>query len=76
MLGAGAVSLLSPAERAGLYCQGLRADRAAMNAHAGNPVNPEIIAYHGSPHNFERFDLSKLGAGEGNQAYGARPLLR
>jgi hypothetical protein len=69
MLGAGAVSLLSPAERAGLTAK-VWDDRAAMNAHAGNPVNPEIIAYHGSPHNFERFDLSKLGAGEGNQAYG------
>lgn len=29
-----------------------------------------IRAYHGSPYNFERFDLSKIGTGEGNQAYG------
>jgi hypothetical protein len=29
-----------------------------------------IRAYHGSPHNFERFDLSKAGTGEGAQAYG------
>lgn len=27
-------------------------------------------AYHGSPHNFKRFDLSKIGTGEGAQAYG------
>lgn len=27
-------------------------------------------AYHGSPHNFRRFDLSKIGTGEGAQAYG------
>ena len=37
----------------------------------GNPDTDEgIIAYHGSPHDFERFDMSKIGTGEGNQAYG------
>jgi len=29
-----------------------------------------IRAYHGSPHTFDRFDLSKIGTGEGAQAYG------
>ena len=29
-----------------------------------------IRAYHGSPHNFERFDFSKIGTGEGAQTYG------
>lgn len=29
-----------------------------------------IRAYHGSPHSFERFDISKIGTGEGNQAFG------
>lgn len=29
-----------------------------------------IRAYHGSPHDFDRFEASKLGTGEGNQAYG------
>lgn len=29
-----------------------------------------IQAYHGSPHDFDRFDLSKIGTGEGAQAYG------
>jgi hypothetical protein len=29
-----------------------------------------IKAYHSSPHDFERFDLSKIGSGEGAQAYG------
>ncbi len=29
-----------------------------------------ITAYHGSPHDFDRFDLSKIGTGEGAQAYG------
>lgn len=31
---------------------------------------PGIRAYHGSPHDFDRFDLSKIGTGEGAQAYG------
>ena len=29
-----------------------------------------IRAFHGSPHSFERFDMSKIGTGEGAQAYG------
>lgn len=29
-----------------------------------------IKAYHGSPHDFDKFDLSKIGTGEGAQAYG------
>jgi hypothetical protein len=34
-------------------------------------VGPGAIrAYHGSPHSFDRFDSSKIGSGEGGQAYG------
>lgn len=29
-----------------------------------------ITAYHGSPHEFDQFDTSKIGTGEGAQAYG------
>ena len=29
-----------------------------------------ISAYHGSPYDFEKFDLTKIGTGEGAQAYG------
>lgn len=29
-----------------------------------------ITAYHGSPHTFDKFDISKVGTGEGAQAYG------
>jgi hypothetical protein len=29
-----------------------------------------IKAYHGSPHRFDKFDMSKIGTGEGAQAYG------
>lgn len=35
---------------------------------ASGPVG--IRAYHGSPHDFDAFDLSKIGTGEGAQAYG------
>lgn len=41
----------------------LRAGEVALGA---GPIR----AYHGSPHNFERFDMSKIGSGEGAQAYG------
>lgn len=30
----------------------------------------DIRAYHGTPHDFDRFDLSKIGTGQGQQAYG------
>jgi hypothetical protein len=34
-------------------------------------VKPQgITAYHGSPHTFDRFDMSKIGTGEGAQTYG------
>lgn len=40
----------------------------------GRPTNSlgsgGIRAYHGSPHDFDRFDLSKVGSGEGAQTYG------
>jgi hypothetical protein len=36
----------------------------------GKPPMAEIDVYHGSPHRFEEFDASKIGTGEGAQAYG------
>ena len=39
-------------------------------AEGGEVDEPGITAYHGSPHDFERFDTSKIGTGEGAQAYG------
>lgn len=48
-----------------------QAGNEAYDAAAGfvNSTNP-IRAYHGSPHTFDRFDMSKIGTGEGAQAYG------
>jgi len=34
------------------------------------PDEDGITAYHGSPHDFPQFDLSKIGTGEGAQAFG------
>lgn len=48
--------------------------RAAYDAIWNNPFfGPMVMgikAYHGSPYDFDRFDLSKIGTGEGAQAYG------
>lgn len=37
---------------------------------AANEVAQGIRAYHGSPHSFDKFDMSKIGTGEGAQVYG------
>jgi len=50
---------------AGLLMGGSYAAPAQRNA-----VGSGIRAYHGSPHDFDRFDLSKIGTGEGAQSYG------
>lgn len=36
----------------------------------GKRIPNPIKAYHGSPHDFDQFSLSKIGTGEGAQAYG------
>jgi len=46
-----------------------RAEEMAADQSAPRVPNP-IRAYHGSPHDFDRFDSSKIGTGEGAQAYG------
>lgn len=47
-------------------------NRGAQNLAAPRTLNPETgaIVWHGSPHRFDRFDSSKIGTGEGAQAYG------
>ena len=35
-----------------------------------NSLRAGIKAYHGSPHDFDKFDMSKIGTGEGNQVFG------
>jgi hypothetical protein len=43
---------------------------AAETMATAMPMQGAIRAYHGSPHKFDRFDISKIGTGEGAQAYG------
>lgn len=35
-----------------------------------NPAGVGMTVWHGSPHKFDKFDMSKIGTGEGAQAYG------
>ena len=50
--------------------------RAAQNMMQQSPMNAATrgqagaIVWHGSPHKFDKFDSSKIGTGEGAQAYG------
>jgi len=50
---------------AGLAATGSLAAPAVRNA-----TGMGIRAYHGSPHDFDRFSMDKIGTGEGAQAYG------
>ncbi len=43
---------------------------AAIPVPGAAKAGRSIRAYHGSPHDFERFDASKIGTGEGAQSYG------
>lgn len=47
-------------------------NRVAANAAAPRTLHPQTgaIVWHGSPHKFDKFDSSKIGTGEGAQAYG------
>ncbi len=43
---------------------------AVLAGKVGGPTPSGIHVYHSSPHDFDRFDLSKIGTGEGAQVYG------
>lgn len=42
----------------------------AMNRAFDAPMLGAIKVYHGSPHKFDKFDMGKIGTGEGAQVYG------
>jgi hypothetical protein len=47
------------------------APAGSVGAGGAKLVQPEgIFAYHSSPYTFDKFDLSKIGTGEGAQVYG------
>lgn len=55
----------------GLLSAPMSAPRGALRAGGMVDDAPKgIKAYHGSPHDFDQFDMSKIGTGEGAQAYG------
>jgi len=51
----------------------LREGRSKLNAKVdadGNVIAVMHAAFHGSPHDHDKFEMSKIGTGEGNQSYG------
>ena len=64
-LGGTALAARAPQIASGLLKMG-------ENAAIPSTMNPQTgaIVWHGSPHKFDAFDASKIGAGEGAQAYG------
>lgn len=58
-----------PASLAMSVLPGARVAKPALQA-AEQAAAKGIRAYHGSPHVFDKFDMSKIGTGEGAQSYG------
>jgi hypothetical protein len=66
----GGVAPIVASAKAAQIAKGLL--QAGENLAAPATMNPQAgaIVFHGSPHKFEAFDSSKIGTGEGAQAYG------
>ena len=66
----GGISPLLAAAKAPQIAGGLL--KGAENLAAPRTLNPQTgaVVWHGSPHKFDKFDASKIGTGEGAQAYG------
>ena len=67
------VGLISPIVAAAKAPQiAAAALKGGENLAARQTLNPQTgaIVWHGSPHKFDKFDSSKIGTGEGAQAYG------
>ena len=67
---AGMLAPMAIAAKAPQIARGLL--QAEANAMAPRTLNPQTgaIVWHGSPHKFDKFDSSKIGTGDGAQAYG------
>lgn len=63
---------VSPFVAGGLELMALAAPgpKGGRLSKVANAAEEGITAYHGSPHTFDKFDMSKIGTGEGAQAYG------
>lgn len=69
--GVAAKGFMRGLERVGMHTAARRAPIAAgVAALDADEAEARIRAYHGSPHRFDRFDISRIGSGEGAQAYG------
>ena len=62
-------SLLSAGTKTAKYAAPVIGDAAEQYAVKTGLLAP-LVAYHGSPAKFEKFDISKMGTGEGQQVYG------
>lgn len=73
-LARGAVDLLAGPETGVMTAQATGAIASLAGSSAMQAPQPGVLAaikaYHGSPHRFDKFDMSKIGTGEGAQAYG------
>ena len=69
---AGPIGKVAAAGVAPLAMMAARGGDLAATRRAMGPMGKELGAtvYHGSPHRFDKFDLSKIGTGEGAQKYG------
>jgi hypothetical protein len=62
---------VGPSEEALQFMRDRGITREALEPLPGLSNQPfGIRAYHGSPYDFDRFDMSKIGTGEGRQEYG------
>lgn len=67
--GATGSPLLGAVARAAPTAIDLLVDRLRIGK-MGGPKKQDITAYHGTPHDFDQFDTSRIGSGEGAQSYG------
>jgi hypothetical protein len=65
---AGGVMADDPSTQAAIRAEADRRIGALMNVMPGGLLGATV--WHGSPHRFAKFDASKIGTGEGAQAYG------
>jgi hypothetical protein len=70
ILGAGPTSKLAGAALGTVGARLPFARAGELGVGGGKMMQPGIKAYHGSPHEFERFSSEHIGTGEGAQAYG------
>jgi len=66
------IEVASPYVAKGVKAVGKEAITRGLSAYEKSPANPLMYfdAYHGTPHNVDKFSMDKVGTGHGEQAYG------